>query len=115
MRQLNAGEPSHHYEDFVVPFRQKYPDYQRYWRWLRGLREIREKIEGSLSDLVPRVQRALERGHALTCRGKNGIVQVPARTTETAGSAARFAETIEQLFGQLQSLIRKLSGAAGPA
>ena len=39
----NREATARHYEDVVVPFRQRQPDYQRRWRWSRQLREIREK------------------------------------------------------------------------
>jgi hypothetical protein len=39
----NKEATASHYEDVVVPFRQKQPDYQRRWRWGRRLCEIREK------------------------------------------------------------------------
>jgi len=60
----NKEATATHYQDVVVPFRQKQPDYQRRWRWGRRLCEIREKttllggaVLASLRGLVLRAQR----------------------------------------------------------
>lgn len=55
----NANITATHYEDVVVPFRRKQPDYQRRWRLKRRLREIREKFDNLVGDMLLTSLRAL--------------------------------------------------------
>ena len=112
-RQANAAAAAHHYWDFVVSFRQRYPDYQRSWRWLRRLREIRETIEGSLVDLIPRLERLVERGRDLAGDTNGQVVQLPKMTTEVAGWSSSVAQSIVKALDQIQGLLGQLAGASG--
>ena len=57
--ELNAEIAAAHYQEVVVPFRQKQPDYQRRWRLKCRLREIREKFDNLVGGILLTSIRAL--------------------------------------------------------
>ena len=103
-RQLHPEAASHHYEDYVLPFRKKHPGYQQRWRWLRRLREIREKIEGPVVGHMPDLVRLFARGRALIRSGDGGVAQVRVNTEETIASLSRIAASIRELVTELSTL-----------
>lgn len=116
VRQRNPEATSHHYEDYVIPFRERRPEYQRRWRWLRRLREIREEISGSVGRQLPRLTRLLDGGRALarTGDGDATTAQVQAKTEETIASLLRIATLIQRWVTQLSAPRGERSKANGP-
>lgn len=55
-----------HYEDVVVPFRERQPSYQRRWRLGRRLGEIREQMSTLGSGLLSSLRALLGRADALS-------------------------------------------------
>lgn len=115
-RQRNPEAASHHYEDYVIPFRKRRPEYQRYWRWLRKLREIREEMAGSVERHLPRLTCLLDGGRAWACTGDGDatIAQVQAKTEETIASLLRIAALIQRWVAQLSARRGERSEANGP-
>ncbi len=72
-RAANSETVSAHYQDVVVAFRERQPDYQRRWRLARRVREIREKMRPLGGALRSRL-RALLRGETVEAEG--GVMQM---------------------------------------
>jgi hypothetical protein len=62
----NADVGRSHYQDVVVPFRERQPSYQRRWRLGRRLGEIREEMSALGSGLLASLQGLLGRADALS-------------------------------------------------
>lgn len=69
--ESNRDSQKEHYQDVVVPFRRRQPDYQSRWRWGRKLREIREQMGqlgcgalGALRSLAGGVEKLVERARS---------------------------------------------------
>lgn len=106
-RAANAKATAAHYEDVVVPFRARHPDYQRRWRLAHGLREIREKMHPLAAPLRDRLQGLLGRAEALmastTKVSQPGVLA--AEWLDEASTAARAAlAAIEQLEASVKTL-----------
>ncbi len=106
-RAANTETTSSHYEDVVVPFRARQPDYQRRWRLACCLREIREKMRSLGGALWARLRGLLERAEALsasaTKAAQTGVLA--AGWLHEASAAVRGAlAAIEQLEASVASL-----------
>ena len=103
----NSDVAGTHYEDVVVPFRERQPDYQRRWRLAARLREIREEsspisrvLLTSLRALMGRAQRLAE---SPTRDGQTGVLA--AKMLDKAMAALRFAiAALEQLEASVATL-----------
>lgn len=106
----NKQARASHYEDVVVPFRQKQPDYQQRWRWARRLREIREESGLLTGTLLAGLRTLVARAEQLARRATEAV-----QTGVLAGEMLKRAVTavqstisaLEQLEAS-QSELRKL-------
>jgi hypothetical protein len=106
-RAANTETTASHYEDVVVPFRERQPDYQCRWRLARHLREIREKMRPLGGPLRGRLRGLLGRAKGLsespTKAAQAGVLA--AELLNQASAAVRGALTaIEQLEASLATL-----------
>ena len=106
-RAANTETTASHYEDVVVPFRERRPDYQRLWRLVHCLREIREKMRPLGSALRTRLRGLLGRTERLsessTTAGQTGAV-TPEWLEEASAAVRRALAAIEQLEASVAPL-----------
>ena len=100
-----------HYEDVIVPFRARQPDYQRRWRLSVRLREIPEKMPSLGSGLLVHLRAAFGQVKVLlssaTSSSQTGVLT--AEALEAAKTSLRDAITA---FEQLEASVTMLSTAA---
>jgi hypothetical protein len=114
-RAANVEATSSHYQDAVVPFRQRQPDYQRRWRWGRKLREIREQTGqfggALLAPLLGPLRSLISRAQELANRAV-GLVQTGVLAGKLLIRATQAARTLLTALEQLQASSAEL-GALG--
>lgn len=103
----NRETTASHYQDVVVPFRERRPHYQRLWRLARCLREIREKIRPLGSPLRTRLRGLLGRTERLlespTTATQTGVVTAE-WFNEASAAVRRALAAIEQLEASVATL-----------
>ena len=87
----NKEATASHYEDVVVPFRKKQPDYQQRWRWVRRLREIREESGLLTGTLLAGLRALVARAEQLARRASDAV-----QTGVLAGEMLKRAVTAVQ-------------------
>jgi hypothetical protein len=103
----NADVDSSHYEDVVVPFRERQPDYQRRWRLGRGLREIREKTGSLGSALLVSLRALLGRAEALS-RSPDKEAQTGVLAGKTLDKAKKALRGAVAAIAQLEESLTEL-------
>ena len=99
---------SHHYQDVVVPFRQRHPSYQRSWRLASRLREIREESRGLVEHLVRRVCGAVARGRLVRAGAAGEAEQPRSIIGESLDAALASAAQLGGVLEQLRALAMQL-------
>jgi hypothetical protein len=99
-----------HYQDVIVPFRLRQPDYQRRWRLGCELREIREESRNGGGKLMRRVRAWLTRAERLSSSAgralQTGVLagELLERAKEALRGVARAIEQLEANLSTLRSL-----------
>lgn len=106
----NKETTTTHYQDVVVPFREKQPEYQRRWRWGRRLREIREKttllggaLLAGLHSLVQQAETLVQQAAGVAQTGVLAGEKLQ-RAVVAVRSAIAALEQLEASTAELQEL-----------
>ena len=109
-RAANADVARSHYEDVVLPFRRRHPEYQRRWRLSRRLREIREKSGAVGGVLLTSLRALLSRAEALSKSSprdaQSGVLkgELLDKAVAVLGAAIAALEQLEASVAQLRSM-----------
>lgn len=103
-RQNHPDLSGHHYSDVIVPYRDRYPEYQRWWRWKSKLCEIREELGNFCATGIPALKRLLVRGLHLTRK----LSQVPENAFQMVVSGSKTLQAVGELLKQLHDLVQGL-------
>ena len=102
-RAANTETTASHYEDVVVPFRERQPDYQCRWRLSRRLREIREKMRPLGGPL---------RGHLRVLLGRaEGLSESPTKAAQTGVLAAGFLDELKAAVRAAMAALEQLEAS----
>ena len=96
-----------HYQDVVVPFRERQPDYQRGWRWWKRLREIREETAPLATGLLVGLRGLLARAGELAQRASDSAqsgVLAGEKLARTTAAVQRTIAALEQLHASTAEL-----------
>lgn len=109
-RKQNRDVTLHHYEDAVVPFRNRRQTYQREWRLLRSLRKIRDTIAPVLLAIREPLSRLIRRAERILAARSLDKQRFGTRTSERDrfADAARLMRRIAISVDELSSLLRQL-------
>ncbi len=108
--RANGDVAGCHYEDVVVPFRRRQPDYQRRWRLAQRLREIREETRPLGSVLLTSFQALLSRTKTLsespTSEAQTGVLtaKLLSKATDVLRGAVAALEQLEVSVAELRSM-----------
>jgi hypothetical protein len=103
----NKETTASHYEDVVVPFRQRQPDYQRRWRWGQRLREIREKTTLFGGALLVALRGLVQQAERLVVRAAD-VVQTGVLSGEKLGRAVAAVRSTITALEQLEARTTEL-------
>ena len=106
-RAGNRDATASHYEDVVVPFRDRQPDYQRRWRWGRRLREIRENTTLLGGALLAALRGLVQQAEKLVVRAV-GVVQTGVLAGEKLSRAVAAVRSTMTALEQLEASAAEL-------
>ena len=104
-RQRNRDATRNHYEDYVLPFRDRRPDYQRCWRVARKMREIRDAMLSLADGLVALAAPAVDGWRDWAGPAQPEVIQGVEMTEEMVHGAA-------SVVAELRSLLRQVARVA---
>jgi len=106
-RAANSEATASHYEDVVVPFRERQPDYQRRCRWRQRLREIREKTTRFGGSLLLALRGLVQRAERLAAQAAD-VVQTGVLAGEKLGRAVAVVRSTIAAIEQLETSMAEL-------
>lgn len=96
-REANPEVTSRHYEDVVVPYRQRRPWYQRAWRFACRVSEIREKMRGLGGGLVGAARSLLNQAKSLFLAVPEGVATGGISGVFVSDAAAALTAAVDAL------------------